>query len=158
SDLEDSSGESFAGLHDSFLFVRGREALLDAIRRVWASAFNERALAYRRARHLPLDRIAIAVVVQKMVEARTSGVLFTANPNDGNVHQVVISALWGAGEGLVSAGLDADTWIVDKETLAVTEEVAEKREWLVLDRAAGRGLAREDVPAELREAPSLTRE
>ena len=155
---EDSSGESFAGLHDSFLFVKGREALLEAIRRVWASAFNERALAYRRARGLPLDRIAIAVVVQEMVEARASGVLFTANPNDGNVHEIVISALWGAGEGLVSAGLDADTWIVDKETLAVTEQIAGKRERLVLDRAAGCGLAREDVPAELREAPSLTRE
>lgn len=157
---EDAAGESFAGLHDSFLFVKGREGLLEAIRRVWASAFNERALAYRQARHLPLDRIAIAVVVQQMVEARASGVLFTANPNDGNVHQVVISALWGAGEGLVSAGLDADTWIVDKETLAVTEEfadIAEKRERLVLDRAAGRGLAREEVPAELRSAPSLSR-
>jgi pyruvate,water dikinase len=155
---EDAAGESFAGLHDSFLFVKGREAILEAIRRVWASAFNERALAYRRARGLPLDGIAIAVVVQEMVEARASGVLFTANPNDGNVQQIVISALWGAGEGLVSAGLDADTWIVDKETLAVTEEIAEKRERLVLDRAAGRGLAREEVPAELRSVPSLSRD
>jgi len=155
---EDAAGESFAGLHDSFLFVKGREALLDAIRRVWASAFNERALAYRRARNLPLDRIAIAVVVQQMVEARASGVLFTANPNDSNVHEIVISALWGAGEGLVSAGLDADTWIVDKETLAVTEQIAEKREQLVLDRTAGRGLAREEVPAELRGTPSLSRD
>ncbi|HKH47622.1 MAG TPA: PEP/pyruvate-binding domain-containing protein [Thermoanaerobaculia bacterium] len=154
---EDAAGESFAGLHDSFLFVKGREALLDAIRRVWASAFNERALAYRRARNLPLDRIAIAVVVQQMVDARSSGVLFTANPNDGNVHEIVISALWGAGEGLVSAGLDADTWIVDKESLAVAEQIAEKREELVLDRAAGQGLAREEVPAELRSAPSLSR-
>jgi pyruvate,water dikinase len=154
---EDAAGDSFAGLHDSFLFVRGREALFEAIRRVWASAFNERALAYRQARGLPLDRIAIAVVVQRMVEARASGVLFTANPNDGNVHEIVISALWGAGEGLVSAGLDADTWTVDKETLAITEQIAEKREQLVLDRAAGRGLAREEVPAELRSAPSLSR-
>jgi rifampicin phosphotransferase len=154
---EDAAGESFAGLHDSFLFVKGRQALLEAIRRVWASAFNERAFAYRRARELPLDRIAIAVVVQQMVDARASGVLFTANPNDGNVQQVVISALWGAGEGLVSAGLDADTWIVDKETLAVTQEIAEKRERLVLDRAAGQGLAREEVPVELQSAPSLSR-
>lgn len=155
---EDAAGDSFAGLHDSFLFVRGREALFEAIRRVWASAFNERALAYRQARGLPLDRIAIAVVVQRMVEASASGVLFTANPNDGNVHEIVISALWGAGEGLVSAGLDADTWIVDKESLAVAEQIAEKRERLVLDRAAGRGLAREEVPAELRNTPSLSPE
>jgi phosphohistidine swiveling domain-containing protein len=155
---EDAVGESFAGLHDSFLFVKGHAAILDAVRRVWASAFNERALAYRLARKLPLDRIAVAVVVQEMVDARTSGVLFTANPNDGNVHEIVLSALWGAGEGLVSAGLDADTWVVGKETLAVTEQIAEKRERLVLDRAAGQGLAREEVPAELRNAPSLSRE
>ena len=154
---EDAAGESFAGLHDSFLFVKGSEELLDAIRRVWASAFNERALAYRLAKGLPLDRIAVAVVVQRMIDARSSGVLFTANPNDGNVHEVVISALWGAGEGLVSAGLDADTWVVDKDSLTVDEQIADKRERLVLDRAAGRGLVREEVPAESRNVPSLTR-
>jgi phosphoenolpyruvate synthase/pyruvate phosphate dikinase len=92
---EDAAGESFAGLHDSFLFIRGGERLLDAIRRVWASAYNERALVYRRAKGIPFDTIAVAVVVQRMIEARTSGVLFTANPNTGNIHEVVVSSLWG---------------------------------------------------------------
>lgn len=153
---EDAAGESFAGLHDSFLFIRGRERLLDAIRRVWASAYNERALAYRRAKGIPFDTIAVAVVVQRMVEARTSGVLFTANPNTGNVHEVVISSLWGAGEGLVSAGFDADTYVVDKETLEVSEAIASKPEQLVLNHEAGGGLVRTAVPDELRERSSLT--
>ncbi len=153
---EDAAGESFAGLHDSFLFIRGRERLLDAVRRVWASAYNERALAYRRAKGIPFDQIAVAVVVQRMIEARTSGVLFTANPNTGSVHEVVLSALWGAGEGLVSAGLDADTYLVDKETLEVTEALAEKTEQLVLDHEAGGGLRRTAVPEELRDRSSLT--
>jgi rifampicin phosphotransferase len=153
---EDAAGESFAGLHDSFLFVRGRAGVLEAVRRVWASAYNDRALAYRRAKGISFEGIAVAVVVQRMVEARTSGVLFTANPNNGSVHEVVISSLWGAGEGLVSAGLDADTYIVDKETLEVSESVAVKAEQLVLDREAGGGLARLAVPAELRERSSLT--
>ena len=83
---EDAAGESFAGLHDSFLFIRGHERLLEALRKVWASAWNERALAYRRAKGIPLDAIAVAVVVQRMIEARASGVLFTANPNTGSVH------------------------------------------------------------------------
>lgn len=96
---EDAAGESFAGLHDSFLFIRGRERLLDAVRRVWASAYNERALAYRRANGISFDRIAVAVVVQRMIEARTSGVLFTANPNTGSVHEVVISSLWERARG-----------------------------------------------------------
>ncbi|HEX6904390.1 MAG TPA: phosphoenolpyruvate synthase [Thermoanaerobaculia bacterium] len=153
---EDAAGESFAGLHDSFLFVRGRESLLEAVRRVWASAYNERALAYRRAKGISLESIAVAVVVQRMVEARTSGVIFTANPNNGSVHEVVISSLWGAGEGLVSAGLDADTYIVDKETLEVSESVAVKSEQLILDREAGGGLVRLPVPEELRERSSLS--
>ncbi|HEV2852304.1 MAG TPA: phosphoenolpyruvate synthase [Thermoanaerobaculia bacterium] len=152
---EDAAGESFAGLHDSFLFIRGRERLLDAIRRVWASAYNERALAYRRAKGIPFDTIAVAVVVQRMIEARTSGVLFTANPNTGSVHEVVISSLWGAGEGLVSAGFDADTYVVDKETLEVSEAIAAKTEQLVLNREAGGGLVRTAVPDELRERSSL---
>ena len=155
---EDAAGESFAGLHDSFLYVRGRERLLEAIRRVWASAYNERALAYRRAKGIPWDSIAVAVVVQEMIDARSSGVLFTANPNDGNVHQIVISSLWGAGEGLVSAGLDADTFLVEKDTFTVAETIADKTERMVLDTAAGGGLVREPVPEELRERSSLSRE
>jgi pyruvate,water dikinase len=153
---EDAAGESFAGLHDSFLFIRGREQLLEAIRRVWASAWNERALAYRRAKGIPFESIAVAVVVQRMIEARTSGVLFTANPNTGSVHEVVVSSLWGAGEGLVSAGLDADTFVVDKETLEIAETIAVKSEQLVLDEAAGGGLVRVPVPEELRERSSLS--
>jgi phosphohistidine swiveling domain-containing protein len=155
---EDAAGESFAGLHDSFLFVRGRDGILESIRKVWASAYNERALAYRRAKGISLDGIAVAVVVQRMIEARTSGVLFTANPNTGSVHEVVISSLWGAGEGLVSAGLDADTYVVDKETLEVAETLAVKTEQLILDRDAGGGLMRVPVPGELQSRNSLSRE
>ena len=124
--------------------MAGRE-ILESIRKVWASAYNERALAYRRAKGISLDGIAVAVVVQRMVEARTSGVLFTANPNTGSVHEVVISSLWGAGEGLVSVGLDADTYVVDKETLEVAETLAVKTEQLILDRDAGGGLMRVPV-------------
>jgi phosphohistidine swiveling domain-containing protein len=153
---EDAAGESFAGLHDSFLFVRGRDAILEAIRKVWASAYNERALAYRRAKGIPTDNIAVAVVVQRMIEARTSGVMFTANPNTESVHEVVISSLWGAGEGLVSVGLDADTYVVDKETLEISETVATKAEQLILNAQAGGGLIRTDVPAEMRERSSLS--
>lgn len=153
---EDAAGESFAGLHDSFLFIRGKDRLLDAIRRVWASAYNDRALAYRRAKGLPPDRIAVAVIVQEMVDAEAAGVVFTANPNDGNVYEIVVSSLWGAGEGLVSAGLDADTFTVDKETLEIRERIASKAEQLVLDEASGGGLIRTEVPAERREIPSLT--
>ncbi|HEX4498574.1 MAG TPA: PEP/pyruvate-binding domain-containing protein, partial [Thermoanaerobaculia bacterium] len=155
---EDAAGESFAGLHDSFLFVRGRNQILASIRKVWASAWNERALAYRRAKGLPLDAIAVAVVVQIMIEARTSGVLFTADPTSGSIHEIVISSLWGSGEGLVSAGFDADTYVIDKETLEITETIALKTEQLVLDRDAGSGLIHRAVPDDLQPRSSLSRE
>jgi pyruvate,water dikinase len=154
---EDAAGESFAGLHESFLFVRGLEETARKLRRVWASAFSERALAYRRAKGLSLADIRVAVVVQEMVDARSSGVLFTADPTDtagGSVHTMVVSALWGAGEGLVSAGLDADTFRVDKQSGDVTVALARKAERLVHDLETG-GLRREAVPDELRERPSL---
>ena len=153
---EDAAGESFAGLHDSFLFIRGKDRLLDSIRKVWASAWNERALSYRRTKGIPVDTIAVAVIVQKMIEARTSGVLFTANPNTGSAHEAVVSSLWGAGEGLVSVGLDADTYVVDKETLQVTESIAVKSEQMVLDRSAGGGLVRIPVPEADHGRSSLT--
>ncbi|HET9234664.1 MAG TPA: PEP/pyruvate-binding domain-containing protein [Candidatus Eisenbacteria bacterium] len=153
---EDAAGESFAGLHDSFLYIKGWDQLFDAIRRVWESAYNERALAYRRSKGLPVDNIAMAVVVQQMVDPHAAGVLFTVNPNDGNVYEAVVSSLWGAGEGLVSVGLDADTFTVDKETLEIREQIATKAERMILNEAAGGGLIRTEVPPEMRGAPSLT--
>ncbi len=155
---EDAAGESFAGIHDSFLYVRGRQAIRDAIARVWASATSERAMAYRRARTLPTEGVEIAVIVQEMVEAQASGVVFTAEPTSGDVHKIVISALFGLGEGLVSGGLDADLFTVDKRTQAVEPRLADKSERFVLDAASRQGVTRESVPPELRSRASLTDE
>ncbi|HEX5718506.1 MAG TPA: PEP/pyruvate-binding domain-containing protein [Thermoanaerobaculia bacterium] len=154
---EDGAGGSFAGLHDSFLGVRGRQVLLDAIRAVWASAFQAEALTYRLIRGLPLDGIEMAVVVQRMVAARVSGVLFTANPATGDVHEIVISSLYGLGEGLVGLGLDADRYTVDKATLAVEIRLGLKREQVVA--AADDGTVRTvPVPEEDQGASSLNPE
>ena len=152
---EDAAGDSFAGIHESLLFVRGRDALVDAIERVWASATSERAMAYRTSRSLPLDDIAIAVVVQEMIDARAAGVVFTAEPTTGDPHVLVISSLWGLGEGLVSAGLDADTFTVDKRTGAVQETVAAKDERIVVADASRGGVKKEAVPRALVNARSL---
>ena len=102
---EDSAEKSFAGMHDSFLFVRGEGDILQAIRHVWASAFNERAVVYRLRSGLPLGQIAVAVVVQKMIDAARSGVIFTCNPGTNNVHQVVVSSLIRCWRGFGECGL-----------------------------------------------------
>ncbi|HSN23431.1 MAG TPA: PEP/pyruvate-binding domain-containing protein, partial [Methylomicrobium sp.] len=155
---EDAGGASFAGLHDSYLFVRGFDSLLEKIRRVWASAFNTRALMFRLQNGIPIERIAIAVIVQKMVAAERSGIVFTANPNTGNVHELLVSALYGAGEGIVSAGLDADLYTVSKNDLSYREVLASKSEQLLLDRETGSGLIRRAVPEAIRHRSTLTGE
>ncbi len=136
--------------------MRGRDALYDAIRRVWASAFAERAVAYRKSRHLPLDGVEMAVVVQEMIDAEVSGVVFTAEPTTGDTRRIVISSLYGLGEGLVSGGLDADLFTVDKQTGKIEPVVADKSERFVFDRAKQGGVTREPVPADSREKASLT--
>ena len=151
---EDSADQSFAGMHDSFLFVRGETNVITAIRDVWASAFNDRAVVYRLRAGIPLHEIAVAVIVQEMVDADRSGVMFTCNPGSDNVHEVVVSSLYGVGEGLVSAGLAADTFVVAKDHLAIDTEVAVKSEQLVLDEENG-GLSRSKVADDKQTVSSL---
>lgn len=153
---EDARGESFAGIHDSFLYVQGAQAVWEAVQRVWESAFAERALSYRASRNLPIDAIEIAVVVQRMIDARASGVVFTAEPTTGDVHRLVISSVFGLGEGLVSGGLDADLFTIDKRSGGIEPTIASKQERFVLDVAHGQGVKREALPERLRDQASLT--
>ncbi len=140
---EDSADASFAGLHETLLFIR-EDSLLEAILRVQASARSERALIYRRERGLP-DESLIAVIVQQMIDSRTSGVVFTGNPTTGDVQEIVISSLFGLGEGLVGEGFDADTFIVSKRDLSFTTELADKSEAIVHDLERGFGTRRSVV-------------
>ncbi len=153
---EDGADHSFAGMHDSFLFIRGFEDVLNRVRQVWASSFNERAIAYRMENGLDIARIAVGVVVQQMVDARTSGVIFTVNPANEKTHETVISSLWGAGEGLVSAGLPADTFIVEKKSLEFKAEVSTKTEKMVIAPDTGKGLVTLPVEADAQDSSSLT--
>ena len=102
-DLEDAS---FAGQQDTFLNVRGDDALLDAVRGCWASLWTARAIAYRARRGIDPAEVALAVVVQEMVDADAAGVLFTANPTTGARDEVVIAAAWGLGEAVVGGSGD----------------------------------------------------
>ena len=131
---EDASGASFAGLHDSFLFIRNIEDVLEKIKFVWASAYNLRAISFRLQNKISLNQISIAVIIQRMVDAEISGIMFTANPNSSNVQEVLISSLYGAGEGIVSAGLDADLFTFSKLDLQIKEELIQKTEQLIFNQ------------------------
>ncbi len=150
---EDLPGASFAGQHDSFLNIVGTEAVCAAVRRCWASLWNPQALAYRRRRQMHLDDVAIAVVVQRMIEAERAGVLFTANPLNHRRDQMLLSASWGLGEALVGGEVDPDQWVVDSESGRILEtHIADKQ--LITVKEKG-GTKTREMPDHLRKAPTL---
>lgn len=151
---EDAAGASFAGEHDTFLELRGRDAVADAVCRCWASLYTARAVSYREhAGAGPAG--AMAVVVQEMVPARAAGVFMTLNPANGDRSTVVCEAVWGLGEPLVSGTVTPDRFVIDKISgEVVRREVAVKERCLVRDPEHP-GTSEADVPAERREQPCL---
>lgn len=111
---EDLPGAAFAGQQDTFLDVAGESAVLDAVRRCWASLWSERAVAYRERRGISDASVWMAVVVQRMVPAEAAGVAFTANPVTGARSETVIDAGLGLGEAVVSGTVTADHLVVDR--------------------------------------------
>lgn len=110
---EDLPDLSFAGQQDTFLNVMGDEALLHAVIRCWSSLWTARAVTYRERNGIAHDDVALAVVVQAMVESEASGVLFTANPLTGKRSEVVVDATLGLGEALVSGQVEPDQIVID---------------------------------------------
>ncbi len=132
STAEDLASASFAGQQDTYLGIVGADAVIDAVRRCWASLWNEHAVAYRRRVGGPPDSttsadVAIAVVVQVLVEADAAGVLFTADPVHGARDQVVVNATWGLGEALVGGEVTPDLVVLDARTgVTLRSEIADK--------------------------------
>ena len=153
---EDLPDASFAGQQETFLNVREAN-LLDRVKECWASLFSQRAIYYRNRQGFPHDKVDIAVVVQRMVDAEKSGVMFTSHPSTGEP-EIIIEAAWGLGEAVVSGTVSPDNYIVDRET-ATTEEVtvATKNIQLVKDPETGETIE-EDVSEDKRDARVLTDE
>ncbi|MGW1535695.1 phosphoenolpyruvate synthase [Streptomyces aureus] len=152
---EDGERHSFAGQFDTFLNVRGLDEVVAHVRRCWASAFSERSLRYRAQHRLPVDTGGVAVVLQHMVAAELSGVLFTTDPVTGRADRYVVSAVHGLGEGLVSGAVDADTVVLDATTgEPLTTVIGEKKERY--DAGPGPGCQVSRVADEDRAALSLT--
>ena len=150
---EDLPKASFAGQHQTFLNVRGAEALLEAVKRCWTSLWTARAIAYRSRQRIAPESVSMAVVVQRMVEANAAGVLFTANPANGRRDQVVIDAAWGLGEAIVGGEVTPDHLVVDRKSGRVlSRETADKK---LMTVCTEEGTAERPVPAELRRMPIL---
>lgn len=154
---EDLPNASFAGQQDTYLNIRGENALLDHVKRCWASLWTARAVTYRQKQGFPHEQVALAVVVQAMVEADIAGVLFTANPVNHARDEIVINSSWGLGEAIVSGFVTPDTFIIRKNDLAVIErEIASKD--VAIEYDASGGTVETQVPPAKRTISSLSDE
>ncbi len=119
---EDLEEASFAGQQDTFLNNEGQEEVLAAVKKCWASLFNARAIMYREKNNFPHEKAFLAVIIQKMVNADTAGVMFTMNPINKSDDEMIIEACFGLGEKLVSGEITPDTFILNKKEETVKEQ------------------------------------
>ncbi len=154
---EDLPGLSFAGQQDTFLNVHGQAALLEAIRRCWASLWTARAIGYRMQMEIDQRTVAMGVVVQRMVAAEVSGILFTANPTSGNRSELVVNAAFGLGEAIVGGQVTPDTYVLDRDTLEIKESLIGGKQQMIAS-AVEQGTVTQPVPEGRRDEPSLSAE
>ena len=134
---EDLPDLSFAGQQETYLNVRGAAAVLDAVKRCWASLWTARAIGYRTRNSISSADGALAVVVQKMIASEVSGVLFTVNPVTGVRDEIVIEASWSLGEAVVSGQVDPDNFVVDTRAWRITERIIGSKSLAIIPREGG---------------------
>ena len=119
--IEDRSDISFAGQAESYLCVKNPSDIIESVRKVWQSALSEGAIVYLKTKGIPMGQVKMAVIVQEMIPADISGVMFTANVVNNNTEEILINATWGLGDSLVSGKIVPDTYILSKNPLSVIQ-------------------------------------
>jgi pyruvate,water dikinase len=151
---EDGDDASFAGLQDTYLWLAGRETVVRHVRSCWASLYSTESVSYRRRLGMREEGLAMGVVVQRMVDARCSGVMFTRSPHTGDRSLVVIEGSYGLGSAIVSGEVTPDKYIVSKVTGEIADRaVSEKTRQHVPDPKGG--VLEQDVPADKQSEPCL---
>jgi pyruvate,water dikinase len=151
---EDSADATFAGQLDTYLWVRGADAVCHATRECWASFYNPEAISYR-ARVGATGQPAMGVTVQLMVDALASGVMFTCNPVSGDPSTVAVNASWGLGSAVVSGEVTPDEYRLSKVTGELLARTIGPKQVEDLPDPGGAGTVRAEVPVERREAACL---
>jgi pyruvate,water dikinase len=153
---EDLPNASFAGQQETYLNVRGANNVLDKTIKCWSSLFTPRAMFYRNRKGFKHEQVFISVGVQKMVNAKAAGVIFTLDPVTGENSKIVIEANWGLGESVVSSSVTPDHYVVDKQTFNIIEKrVAKKTVEYTRDTKIG-GVVHGNVPENRQDKPCLT--
>ncbi|HSF34353.1 MAG TPA: PEP/pyruvate-binding domain-containing protein [Candidatus Tectomicrobia bacterium] len=150
---EDGATRSFAGQYETYLNIVGVDAVAEAVVRCWTSVRTDRVLAYHRELGMTIEGVRLAVLVQQLIPADTSAVVFSANPVTGSRDEVVINAGWGLGESIVSGTVTPDSYVIRKSDLAVVScDIAEKRRMTVLTHE---GTQEVPVPRGQQRSPSI---
>jgi pyruvate,water dikinase len=153
---EDLPGASFAGQQETYLNVKGAEELIEKVVKCWSSLFTPRAIFYRNEQGFAHDKVFISVGVQKMVNSRAAGVMFTLNPVTGDTSEIVIEGNYGLGETVVSGAVNPDDFVVDKKTLKIKEKrIARKTVQYIRDPKTG-ATVHLDVPEDKQKQPCVT--
>ncbi len=155
---EDLADASFAGQQETFLNIRGVKGVLQNTVKCWSSLFTPRAIFYRNEKGFAHEKVFISVGVQKMVNSRVAGVIFTLNPVTGDTSQIVIEGNYGLGEAVVSGSVTPDDFVVDKASMKITERrLAKKTVQYIRDLKTGHTV-HEEVPEEKQQLPCVTDE
>ena len=126
---EDLPEASFAGQQSTFLNIKGENEVVDAVKKCFASLFTARAIYYRNKNNFEHEKVLIAVVVQKMVEAAKAGVMFTANPVTNDRNEMIIEGAYGLGESVVGGEITPDNFIIDKKSGGVKQKMINEQTW-----------------------------
>ena len=144
---EDLKTASFAGQQETFLNVKGTAQLIDSVKKCWASLFTARAIYYREKKGFEHEKSLIAVIIQKMINSDKSGVTFSINPATNNQEEIVIEAVFGLGEGIVSGTIAPDRYIIDKYTNKIKEKFVAFKP-IYFTRSGSGNTVKSDLPAE----------
>jgi cytochrome P450 len=153
--MEDSAETSFAGQQDTYLWIAGEDAVLEHVQRCWASVYSARSLSYRHDHAIPEDEVSMAVVVQRMVDARAAGVAMTLDPLTGDRTSIVVEAAFGLGETVAGGTVTPDHYVVDKVILEITGQTIAAKEIELVADVARRRVVQRDVAPDRRLQPAL---
>lgn len=150
-DLEDAS---FAGQQDTYLWIWGGDQVVKSTHHCWASLFTDRAITYRMKAAFPQDGVLISVGIQKMVNSRSAGVMFTLDPVTGDRTKITIDANWGFGESIVQGMVSPDSFVVGKKSLSIKQSIIGQKDQMFV--ANGCGTIVEAVPSDQQVVPCVS--
>ncbi len=154
---EDAEDASFAGLQDTFLWVLTPQDMARKVRECWGSMYSVESMIYRRKQSFPESGVAMAVVIQRMVDAACAGVMFTRSPTTGDKSVITIEGAWGLGSAVVSGEVTPDRWVVGKITGDISiRDISDKHAKQV--PADGGGIVEVELAGAERSTPCLTDE